>query len=34
MSEGTVLYLSREDVERVNLSMPEVIDGLEEMFRE
>ena len=33
MSE-TVLYLSREDVEAVNLSMREIIDGLDRMFVE
>ncbi|MCE5248744.1 ornithine cyclodeaminase family protein [bacterium] len=29
-----ILYLSREDVETVNLSMGEIIDALERMFRE
>ena len=33
MSE-TVLYLSKDDVEAVNLSMSEVIDGLDRMFVE
>ena len=33
MSE-TVLYLSRDDVEAVNLSMREIIDGLDRMFVE
>ncbi len=30
----TVLYLSRQDVEAVNLSMAEIIDGLDRMFVE
>ena len=30
----TLLYLSREDVERVDLNMQEIIDALEQMFRE
>jgi ornithine cyclodeaminase/alanine dehydrogenase-like protein (mu-crystallin family) len=29
-----MLYLSRKDVEAVNLSMPEIIDALERMFKE
>ena len=34
MTPGTVLYLSREDVEATRLPMTEIIDGLEAMFRE
>ncbi len=34
MSGGTLLYLSREDVETVGVSMAEIIDALERMFRE
>ena len=34
MSGKTVLYLSRKDVEAVNLSMREVIDALDKMFKE
>ena len=34
MSTNTILYLSRKDVENVNLSMPAIIDTLENMFRE
>ncbi len=34
MNTDTVLYLSRKDVEAVGLSMPEIIDALEGMFRE
>ncbi len=34
MSQDSVLYLSRKDVERVNVSMKEIIDALEKMFRE
>jgi len=29
-----VLYLSRKDVEKVNISMPDIIDALNKMFRE
>ena len=34
MSYGTVLYLSRSDVERVGVSMVEIVDALASMFRE
>jgi len=34
MGLGTVLYLSRKDVETINLSMREIIDSLEGMFQE
>jgi len=34
MKPDTFLYLSRQDVESVNLSMHEIIAGLEQMFRE
>ena len=34
MTEPTLLYLSREDVEAVDLSMADIIAALEEMFRE
>jgi len=34
MPAETVLYLSRKDVEAVGLSMPEIIDALDSMFRE
>lgn len=34
MNAGGLLYLSRSDVERVGLSMNEIISALEEMFRE
>jgi ornithine cyclodeaminase/alanine dehydrogenase-like protein (mu-crystallin family) len=34
VSKNTVLYLSRKDVECVNLSMAEIIDALNGMFRE
>ncbi|RPJ17350.1 MAG: ornithine cyclodeaminase family protein [Desulfobacteraceae bacterium] len=34
MNEGSVLYLSRKDVEKVNISMPDIIDALNKMFRE
>lgn len=34
MSTGTVLYLSRQDVESVGVSMSEIIEALEGMFRE
>ena len=34
MTEQTLLYLSREDVEAVDLSMADIIAALEEMFRE
>jgi ornithine cyclodeaminase/alanine dehydrogenase-like protein (mu-crystallin family) len=34
VSTGTVRYLSRSDVERVNLSMAEIIEALSRMFRE
>ena len=34
MDPGHLLYLSRQDVIDVGLSTPEIIDALEEMFRE
>jgi ornithine cyclodeaminase/alanine dehydrogenase len=34
MELGTVLYLSRKDVEIINLPMREIIDALEAMFKE
>jgi len=34
MNSETILYLSRKDVETVNLSMAEIIDALDSMFRE
>ena len=34
MASGTLLYLSRADVESVNISMPETIEALEQMFIE
>ena len=34
MTEQTLLYLSREDVEAVDLSMADIIAALEEMFKE
>ncbi|MCB0374313.1 MAG: hypothetical protein KDD04_00165 [Sinomicrobium sp.] len=34
MNADTVLYLSRKDVENAGLSMPRIIDALEQMFRE
>lgn len=34
MELGTVLYLSRKDVETINLPMQEIIDALEMMFKE
>jgi ornithine cyclodeaminase/alanine dehydrogenase len=34
MSTGTFLYLNRKDVEAVRLSMPEIIDALDGMFKE
>lgn len=34
MELGTVLYLSRKDVEAVNLPMDEIIDALDVMFKE
>ncbi len=34
MNTDTVLYLSRKDVEAVGVSMPEIIDALEGMFKE
>jgi ornithine cyclodeaminase/alanine dehydrogenase len=34
MALGTVLYLSRRDVETINLPMREIIDALEAMFKE
>ena len=30
----TILYLSRKDVEQVNLGMKEIIDSLDNMFKE
>ncbi len=34
MPSDTILYLSRKDVEAVGLSMPEIINALESMFKE
>ena len=34
MNTDTVLYLNRKDVETVGLSMPEIINALESMFKE
>jgi len=34
MNPDTVLYLSRKDVENAGLSMPEIIDALDSMFKE
>src|SRR3970040_2286135 len=34
MDPGTILYLSRRDVEAVNLPMAEIIAALEAMFKE
>jgi len=34
MARGTLLYLSRADVEKVNVSMRETIEALEQMFQE
>jgi ornithine cyclodeaminase/alanine dehydrogenase-like protein (mu-crystallin family) len=34
MTKNTILYLSRKDMETVNLPMAEIIDALESMFRE
>jgi len=34
MKHGTFLYLSRQDVESINLSMKDIITALEQMFRE
>lgn len=34
MSTGSFLYLSRLDVEKINISMPEIINALENMFTE
>ncbi len=34
MESGSLLYLSRKDVEAINLPMREIIDALEDMFRE
>ena len=34
MNTDTVFYLSRKDVETAGLSMPEIIDALDSMFRE
>jgi ornithine cyclodeaminase/alanine dehydrogenase-like protein (mu-crystallin family) len=34
VTSDTVLYLSRQDVEAVGVSMPAIIDALERMFRE
>ena len=34
MNTDTVLYLSRKDVETVDLSMPEIIDTLDKVFKE
>ena len=34
MELGTVLYLSRKDIETINLPMREIIDALDAMFKE
>lgn len=34
MADGTILYLSRADVEAVGLPMRQIIDALDDMFRE
>lgn len=34
MNTDRVLYLSRNDVKTVGLSMPDIIDALEGMFKE
>lgn len=34
MPQGRLLYLSRNDVEKVNLPMAEIIEALDQMFRE
>jgi ornithine cyclodeaminase/alanine dehydrogenase-like protein (mu-crystallin family) len=34
MEHGTVLYLSRKDVETINLPMRKIIGALDEMFKE
>ena len=34
MESGSLLYLSRKDVEAINLPMTEIIEALEDMFRE
>ena len=34
MARQTLLYLSRADVERINLSMHEIVEALDRMFRE
>lgn len=34
MKLGSILYLSRRDVEAIQLPMQEIIDALDEMFKE
>ena len=34
MNTHTILYLSRNDIEAVGLSMPEIIEALDAMFKE
>ncbi len=34
MAESRLLYLSRDDVERVDIAMPDIIDAIEAMFRD
>ncbi len=34
MNENTFLYLSRKDVEGVNMGMNDIINALEDMFKE
>jgi len=34
MKEETILYLSRRDIEKINLPMSEIIDALDKMFKE
>ena len=34
MASGTLLYLSRADVESVKISMREIIEALEQVFKE
>ncbi len=34
MNQDKILYLSRKDVEEVGLSMPEIIEALDSMFKE
>ena len=34
MNQGEFLYLSRSDVERINIPMRDIIDALDDMFKE